>query len=359
VALAAAGCCLWPAAPAAIDSQSDLDAFMSRVLERRNETWRVLHDYVLSERESFELVGPMDRRLFGTRREYVWFVRDGTLVRSPHQYDGVTIGEAERRRYEDNWVRQEAAREKRLAEKRAKADAERGAEGAAVAVPADDPASLVKKGLEPRFVSEAYFLKFRFEPGNYAIAGRETLEGRPVVRVEYYPTHLFDDKDEQEGGRKRDRQAETEPAASTSSPASTGSGSGSRASAGNSAAAGTGPAPKPASREEQFERDIERKMNKVALVTLWIDPKVEQIVKYTFENLGMDFLPGQWLVRVNDLSASMVMGQYFGSVWLPKTIDVRAGVLFASGTFDAAYTREFFDYRLGEVKARIRSYEFK
>ena len=39
-------------------------------------------------------------------------------------------------------------------------------------------------------------------------------------------------------------------------------------------------------------------MNKVSLVTLWVEPKAHQIVKYTFDNVSFDFLPGAWLVRV-------------------------------------------------------------
>ena len=52
----------------------------------------------------------------------------------------------------------------------------------------------------------------------------------------------------------------------------------------------------------------------------------------------------------------MVMGSYFKNVWLPKTITIHAAASLANGAFDATYVREFFDYRLGEVKARIRDY---
>ena len=48
----------------------------------------------------------------------------------------------------------------------------------------------------PRFVSEAYFMDFKFEPGNYYLAGREKLEGQEVLRIEYYPTQLFNDDDD-------------------------------------------------------------------------------------------------------------------------------------------------------------------
>ena len=41
---------------------------------------------------------------------------------------------------------------------------------------------------KPRFVSEAYFMDFKFEPGNYYLAGNEKLEGKEVLKIEYYPT---------------------------------------------------------------------------------------------------------------------------------------------------------------------------
>lgn len=55
---------------------------------------------------------------------------------------------------------------------------------------------------EPRFVSEAYFMDFTFEPGNYFLAGRETLEGKSVIRIEYYPMRLFNDDDNEKKPRE-------------------------------------------------------------------------------------------------------------------------------------------------------------
>ena len=52
----------------------------------------------------------------------------------------------------------------------------------------DDAVLLDSARLEPRFISESYFLEFTFEPGNYYFEGRETLAGREVVKLEYYPT---------------------------------------------------------------------------------------------------------------------------------------------------------------------------
>jgi hypothetical protein len=312
--------------PAATAAQpSDLDALMGRVLERRNETWRVLHDYVLDERERFALVGPSDVRLFGSDREYTWYVRDGYLVRSPVRFDGVTIDDARRRAYEVRWLEDEKNRQT-LKLERARRAGGAGSPALVEGSQAGDAAALVAKGVEPRFVSEAYFLRFTFEPGNYYLAGREALDGRPVLRIEYYPTRLFSD-------RPRDT-ADGPPDTPTTKSDERG-------------------------REERFERELDRKMNKVSLVTIWVDPAEEQIVKYTFDNLGMDFMPGQWLVRVGEVSASMTMGQYFGKVWLPKSLTVKGSVDLAIGTFDASYAREFLDYRQAETKARIREYQVK
>ena len=49
----------------------------------------------------------------------------------------------------------------------------------------------------------------------------------------------------------------------------------------------------PTQRTASMEQRIERQMNKTALVTLWVDPVEHQIVKYTFDNVWMDFLPAR------------------------------------------------------------------
>ena len=71
---------------------------------------------------------------------------------------------------------------------------------------------------------------------------------------------------------------------------------------------------------------VERQMNKVALITLWVEPTAHQIVKYTFDNVGFDFLPGRSLVRVDTVRASMQMGEPFPGVWLPRAIDGRGSI---------------------------------
>ena len=95
-------------------------------------------------------------------------------------------------------------------------------------------------------------------------------------------------------------------------------------------------------------------MNKTALITLWIDPREHQIVKYTFDNVWLDFLPAGWLVKVDDIRASMTMGQPFAGVWLPRVINIHAGVTLANGSFEASAERTFNEYRLAEVSTKMR-----
>jgi hypothetical protein len=95
-------------------------------------------------------------------------------------------------------------------------------------------------------------------------------------------------------------------------------------------------------------------MNKVSLVTLWIDPTQHQIIQYTFDNMDMDFLPGHSIVRVDDLRASMLMTEAFPDVWLPATINMRLGAITALGAIGARYDVEYHNYRLASVTTRIK-----
>ena len=156
-------------------------------------------------------------------------------------------------------------------------------------------------------------MDFKFEAGNYYLAGREQLDGHAVLRIEY-----------------------TRHACSPMT------------SRGPSASANA------IAYREQEQRTIERQMNKTALVTLWVDPAEHQIVKYTFDNVWMDFLPGAWLVRVDDIRAAMTMGQPFPGVWLPRELSVHAGVTLAAGSFEVEYGRRFSDYKQADVKSLIR-----
>ena len=165
------------------------------------------------------------------------------------------------------------------------------------------PWGLAPSGLQPRFLSEAFFLDSPFEPGNYYFAGRDEVEGKDVVKIEYYPKQMF-------GGT-----GETESA--------------------------------------DREAKIEAGFDKTSLVTLWIDPLEHQIVKFTFDNVGFEFLPMRWLMRLDDLAASMVMGQFFDGIWLPAAIEFEGRVTLATGTYTARYTRTFTNYREAGSDSRV------
>lgn len=277
-----------------VAAQTDLDAFMSRVLERRDDNWTKLQQYVLEERETIQVTGPGAQPLWGSQRDYAWFPRDGIFVKSPLRANGVTIGESERRKAEEEWIQREQRREKRRA--------------ASQEPPPDTSTEAsVREALEPGFISAAYFMKFKFDPGQYALVGRETLEDRNVLRIEYYPAHLFNEGRQRPNKKLRDR-----------------------------------------------DDDIDAKMDKSALVTMWIDPAEHQILKYEFHNLPLDFMPGRSIVRIDHMKAAMEMGQPFPNVWLPRSIRVALDFSLAVGEVNGRYAADFHDYKLANVTTRVR-----
>ena len=321
---------------AAPPAATDLDRFMATALQRRDVDRQTLSDYVLDEVESFEVLGPGRVPYARMKREYTWYVRDGIHVRSPLKYDGVPIPEADRRAYEDRWIKSEQGRR----EFRTKRDAKRAEEG-------KGPALSAPSINEPRFVSESYFMDFKFEPGNYYLAGKETLDGKDVLKIDYLPTKLFDDNKSEAAAEDRDAAAKD-----TKDPKNTKDSKNAKEK------------PKTAKeqekerrqkeKEKQFEDEISRKMDKTSQVTLWVDPASHQIVKYTFDNVWMDFLPAGWLMKIDDLKAQMQMGQPFPNVWLPRNINIHAGVTFALGSMELQYRREFSNYRKADVSSKIR-----
>ena len=307
---------------------------MEKVLKRREVNRQTLEQYVLDESEQFEVLGPARMPVYRQKREYTWYVRDGLHVRSPVRFDGVAVGDEARKEYEETWTRRER---ERLERKEAK-EKEGTAKTAESAATSEDPAgpSGPTPIPTPRFVSEAYFLEFKFEPGNYYLAGREQLEDQHVLRIEYYPTRMFSDSDDDDRNKGKDGTAN-----SPRESAREGDGARKRDD-------------RQRNRERDLEKRIERQMNKTALVTLWVDPAEHQIVKYTFDNVWMDFLPAGWLVKVDDIRASMTMGQPFPGIWLPREMNIHAGVTMAMGSLEAAYARRFSEYKQADVKTLIR-----
>lgn len=310
---------------------NDLDAFMEKVLARREVNRKTLDQYVLDESEAFEILGPGRWPLHRTRRDYTWYVRDGMHIRSPVRFNGVKVGDEARDKYETDWMRRERERQERKAKSDKEKDKDKGGE---ISITSDGGLQVSGNGpvaTEPRFVSEAYFMDFKFEPGNYYLAGREQLEGQNVLKIEYYPTKMFGDDDKEketkEGKETTEKKEEKKPTEAET---------------------------RRERRERQMEDDIDRRMNKTALITLWVDPTEHQIVKYTFDNVWLDFLPAGWLVKIDDIRASMTMGQPFPGVWLPRGLNIHSGITLANGSFEAAYERKFVEYRLAEVSTKMR-----
>lgn len=324
--------------PAPLLAQTDLDAFMKKVLARRDDNWKKLQQYILNERDTIEIRGPGQMPVWGEKRDFTWYLRDGFFVRSPVKVNGVAVSEADRKQYEDSYVRHEKARDQRQREReKNQAAAAAGTTASATAgagaapAPATDAStnvdSLIAQTREPQFISSAYFLKFKFEEGKYALVGREQLDGREVLKIEYYPARLFStDTDRNKGRVARGEKVD---------------------------------------KDRQMSSAIETAANKVSLVTLWVEPKSNQIVKYTFDNVNLDFLPGAAFVRLNDVKATMQMSQPFAGgaakasdpaadVWLPKNIDMYVALMVAVGQFDMRVSIDYADYKLAETSSRIK-----
>jgi len=283
-------------------AQSDLDDLMSQVMSRRDDNWKKLEQYVLEERQRFQMTGPAAVPLYGFERDYSWFVREGFFIRSPVRADGVTIGEGERRKEEDEWLKQQRRRQARRDSRDGKTS-----DLTDPNTPPGTVEDVLKQSIEPEFIQAAYFMRFKFDSGQYALVGPEQLGARRALKVEYYPTKLFGAGRTRPNRRLRDR-----------------------------------------------DDQIDEKMNKSSLVTLWIDPAERQILRYDFHNIDMDFLPGGSIARVTAADATMQMAEPFPGVWLPDTIALTAKVTLAIGTVDARYTIDYHDYRLANVTIKVQ-----
>lgn len=324
--------------PATLLAQTDLDAFMKKVIARRDDNWKKLQQYILNERDVVELLGPGQMPIFGQKAEYTWFQRDGFFVKSPTKSNGVTVDDADRKKYEERYLRLERERDRRERERAARGGGSGstsvsiGSNGVDIrsdSAPSDPQASgdaLIAQTRDPQFISSAYFLRFKFEEGKYALVGREKVDGTDTLKIEYYPAKLFSNNTDR-NARRIDR----------------------------------GEKLRDDHRESQA---IEQAANKVSMVTLWVEPKANQIVKYTFDNVNLDFLPVAWLARVDELTASMQMSQPFAAtapagdpareVWLPKNINMRLSLMSALGQFGMRFTADYFDYKLAETSSRIK-----
>lgn len=307
----------WCAITVPIDAgrlQSDLDELMGRVLQHRDENWKKRQQYVLDEDEQVAFSGPGGTRLWGERREYTWYIRDGFFVRSPLTANGAKVSERERLKYEDEFLKRAKGRD---ADARGRASDEQAGPAAspgAVTAPASSVEGILAQTRQPQFIDSAYFLRFKFEPGHYALVGQETVAGRRLLRIEYYPERLFSHEQDAESRRRTEHRSD---------------------------------------RNEDVEALTERAVNKVSLVTLWVDPSITQIVKYTFDNIDFDFMPAAWLFRIDDLKATMSMAEPFEGVWLPAHVMIRFALLTAAGPVVLQYDLDYHDYREPTASSRF------
>ena len=105
--------------------------------------------------------------------------------------------------------------------------------------------------------------------------------------------------------------------------------------------------------DASLDTELMRLMNKASRVTLWVVPESHQIVKYTFDDLGWNFFPGQWLAQMDEVTASMTMGEAFPDVWLPRRLEMHVGLLMAVGQMQMRYTLQYDNYRQADVQSKI------
>ena len=253
---------------AAQEETAEIDQFMEQVLQRRDVNWKEMQTYLFHERELLKIQGEDIPPVAGFDREFVWIARQEQLLRSPVKVNGVSVSQKEQLKYENDWKKSHSK----------KRDS----------------------------IRRETFFEFKFEPGNYYFVGREDLEGREVVVIEYYPKRLFSDDDD-------DPDEET----------------------------------------DEEDEEFERMFNKTSLVKLWIVPEIHQIAKITLTNVGLEFLPFRWLVRIDDLEATLVMDTPIADVWLPREITASVRVSTANNFLDISYSREFSDYREADVKVKF------
>jgi hypothetical protein len=292
-------------APPAFSQQStsDVDTFMRGVLEHRDDNWKHVKEFAFDESESFDARTGTGRTIWGFTREFAWSPSgDGTFVRSPIGVNGVGLSEAERRTAEREWIRRRAVTD----QQQKHAELEFGKGGlvinpytiADIAINDQTVLRAIERTFQPGSIDTAYLTHLTFDHGTYAFVGRETMMGRDVYRVEYYPRQFFSNPD-----------------TATRPPT------------------------------EGVVPWMEEKMDKTSLVTFWVDPLQYQILRYEFANHDFGFMPGRTYARLDDLRVSLRMREASPQVWLPDAMDVRVAMTTASGTVDAQYQVRYHHFR--------------
>src|SRR2546425_11438154 len=131
---------------------------MRQVLARRDDNWKKLQQYILDEREQVEVRGPAHISVWGEKRDYTWYIRDGFFVRSPLKVNGVGVGEADRRKYEADYLRRVQRRDQRRPDliRSGPQTSDQGGTPVTDPLPADAPtdvAGLIRQSRQPQFIS--------------------------------------------------------------------------------------------------------------------------------------------------------------------------------------------------------------
>ena len=145
-------------------------------------------------------------------REYAWYVRDGLHVRSPVRFDGVAVGDEERKKYEEEWAQRERERLESKDKKAKEADKKE-----------EVPRNRSRPGLKARrpFQRRASCRKptswtSSSSRGTTISPAANNSTGSRCFASRYYPKHMFDDSEERQNekeratrkGREEDRQGE-------------------------------------------------------------------------------------------------------------------------------------------------------
>jgi hypothetical protein len=248
----------------------DIKAFMQKVLERRDVNWDDQYNYVFSERETLEFGSSFSAApLQGFTSEYVWYVRDGYLVRSPVSVNGAPVPDDDRKREEDGFI------------------------------------NSAKKGKKSgQGIDRDQFFGFDFKKGEFLYAGKKEYKGQEVTVIEFYPEGTFKEGDDKG--------------------------------------------------KENLDVKIERGLDKSMMAILYVIPEEHQIVRMELGNIDFGFLPGKWLVRIDEIGAAITMAKQYGKVWLPEEIGAAGKAVTAYGDLYVRYTRRFYDYRQAQVRVQFR-----
>ena len=227
--------------------------------------------------------GPGGAQIWGERREYTWFIRDGFFIRSPLKFNGVEIGDGDRRKFEADYLKRQQEREQRR--QRAAAAGQPPPSDTTIAITnngivverEDDQAAqdeplnvdgLLKQTRQPEFISSASHASVPVR-GGQATRSSDARRSKAATCCASSTTRRICSAGPDR--RRRSRKARSE-------------------------------------RDKAYDAAYRRMMNKVALVTLWVEPKAHQIVKYTVRQRRRSISSRRsGCVHVDDVRATMTM----------------------------------------------------